>query len=39
VTFAVSVAFMIPVAFGGRIILLPPEYDTIIYVSFTGFTK
>ena len=37
VTFAVSVAFMIPVAFGGSIILLL-EADTIIYVSFTGFT-
>jgi hypothetical protein len=28
---------MIPVAFGGNIILLP-EYDTIIYISFIGFT-
>ena len=37
VTFPVSVAFMIPVAFGGRIILLP-EYEITIYVSFTGFT-
>jgi hypothetical protein len=37
VTFPVSVAFMIPVAFGGSIILLP-EYEITIYVSFTGFT-
>ena len=37
VTFAVSVAFMVPVPFGGRIILLP-EYEITIYVSFTGFT-
>jgi hypothetical protein len=28
---------MISVAFGGRIILLP-EYEITIYVSFTGFT-
>jgi hypothetical protein len=28
---------MIPVVFGGRIILLP-EYEITIYVSFTGFT-
>jgi hypothetical protein len=28
---------MIPVSFGGRIILLP-EYEITIYVSFTGFT-
>src|ERR687891_845875 len=28
---------MISVVFGGSIILLP-EYDTTIYVSFTGFT-
>jgi hypothetical protein len=37
VTFPVSVAFMIPAAFGGSIILLP-EYEITIYVSFTGFT-
>ena len=37
VTFPVSVVFMIPVVFGGRIILLP-EYEITIYVSFIGFT-
>src|SRR5215203_5894899 len=37
VTFPVSVEFMTPVAFGGIIILLP-EYDTTICVSFIGFT-
>ena len=37
VTFPISVAFMTPVPFGGSIILLP-EYEITIYVSFTGFT-
>src|SRR5215212_1460885 len=37
VTFPVSVAFMVLVAFGGAIILLP-KYDITLYVSFIGFT-
>ena len=36
-TFPVSVAFMVLVAFGGAIILLP-KYDITLYVSFIGFT-